>query len=279
MHLDFIDRFYFQDKELFESNNIEDEKVVVISVYEVIKVINGIPLFFEDHLERLNNSLALSGLKYPYLKFEELGTQIAALCKENDKYIGNIELRISALPENKNVMLLGFIPHHYPKPEDYSTGINVGLLLAERPLPNAKVKNTDTRIKANKYLAENKLTEVLLYNHEGLITEGSRSNVFFIKGQQVFTAPASMVLKGISRKYAIKTLSKLEVPVSEEAIHIGDLSQMDAGFICGTSPGILPLNAVEEKLLDTKNPVLQKILVGFNNQVTDYLAFKSNNHR
>ncbi|MFA6402089.1 MAG: aminotransferase class IV [Salinivirgaceae bacterium] len=277
MQQEFSDHFYFRDKELFDTKNVGNGAGIGVSVYEVIKVISGIPLFFEDHLERLKNSLVLSGLEYSNLQMTELSTQIAALCKENDKYFGNIELRISALPDNKCLMLLGFIPHHYPNAEDYEQGIKVGLLQAERTLPNAKVKNTDTRIKANKYLADYKLPEVLLYNHEGLITEGSRSNVFFIKGSLVFTAPASMVLKGISRKYAIKTLMQLGITLVEEALHISDLSQMDGGFICGTSPGVLPLNAVEEQLLDAKNPVLQKILVAFNNQVTDYLASKVKN--
>jgi branched-subunit amino acid aminotransferase/4-amino-4-deoxychorismate lyase len=70
---------------------------------------------------------------------------------------------------------------------------------------------------------------------------------------------------------------QLGITLVEEALHISDLSQMDGGFICGTSPGVLPLNAVEEQLLDAKNPVLQKILVAFNNQVTDYLASKVKN--
>jgi len=277
MHQEFSDRFYFRDKVLLNTTYHGDEKEIGISVYEVIKVINGIPLFFEDHLERLNNSLALSGLKYPNLKFEELSSQIATLCKENNKYIGNIELRISRLLDNKCLLLLGFIPHNYPKNEEYKQGIKVGLLHAERNLPNAKVKNTDTRLKANKYLADTQLTETLLYNNKGLITEGSRSNVFFIKGQQVFTAPGSMVLKGISRKQAINALIQLGIPFSEEAIHVKALPEMDAGFICGTSPGILPLNSVGETIMDAKNPLLQKIKLAFNKQVTDYLASKTNN--
>jgi branched-chain amino acid aminotransferase len=277
MHQEFSDRFYFREKELLESNNLEEERGIGISVYEVIKIINGVPLFFEDHLERLKNSLELSGLEYPNPDIETWNSRIEALCKANQKYNGNIELRISALPDNECYVLLGFIPHHYPKPVDYLHGIKVGLFQAERSIPNAKVKNTDTRIKANKYLAETKLSETLLYNEQGLITEGSRSNVFFIKGQRVFTAPSGMVLKGISRKHAIKTLLQLGIPFSEEAIHTADLSQIDAGFICGTSPGILPLNAVGDQTLDAKNQVLQKILVAFNNRVTDYLATKTKN--
>lgn len=277
MHQEFSDRFYFRDKVLLETTNHGDEKEIGISVYEVIKVINGVPLFFEDHLERLKNSIFLSGMEYTNLQIEELNSQIYSLCKENHKYIGNIELRISALPDTKSQFLLGFIPHKYPKAEEYKQGIKVGLLQAERNLPNAKVKNTDTRLKANKYLSDTQLSETLLYNNQGLITEGSRSNVFFIKGLRVFTAPGSMVLKGISRKQAINALIQLEIPFSEEAIHVKALPEMDAGFICGTSPGILPLNSVEETIMDAENSLLQKIKSAFNNQVTAYLASKTNN--
>ena len=49
-------------------------------------------------------------------------------------------------------------------------------------------------------ISDNKLYEVLLVDRNGRITEGSRSNVFFVKGNKFYTGPSAMVLVGITRK-------------------------------------------------------------------------------
>jgi branched-chain amino acid aminotransferase len=271
MSAGFTDQFFLQNNELFKCESPLEKEEVKISVYEVMKVIQGIPLFIEDHLFRLNESMELSNITYPISITSNIHDQITRLCSANNKNTGNIELRISKYLSGNSTMYLGFIAHSYPIENDYQQGIQVGLFLAERTIPNAKVKNTDTRLKANTYIAKAQVTETLLYNQKGYITEGSRSNVFFIKGDRVFTAPADMVLKGISRKYVIKVLDKLKILWTEGAIHLDDLHSMDAGFICGTSPGVLPLNSIEEIKLNAQNAILVQIMEAFNNQVSEYI--------
>jgi branched-chain amino acid aminotransferase len=275
MSAGFSDQFFFQNNELVNCNLHSESNKSEISVYEVIKVIQGIPLFIEDHLERLRLSMELSNINYPSLSIQSIQNQIKMLCSVNEKPFGNIELRISKNPTELANMYLGFIVHSYPIESDYQNGIKVGLFLAERTLPNAKVKDTTTRINANKYIDQNKLKETLLHNTDGFITEGSRSNVFFIKGNQVFTAPSELVLKGISRKYVMKVLEVLNIVGIEKAIHMDDLSNMDAGFICGTSPGVLPINSIEDIKLNAGNALMINIMQAFNAQVEAYIQSTS----
>ena len=52
------------------------------------------------------------------------------------------------------------------------------------------------------------LYEVLLVNRDGVITEGSRSNVFFIKSGEVYTPPTDAVLPGVTRTMIIRILEE-----------------------------------------------------------------------
>ena len=73
------------------------------------------------------------------------------------------------------------IPHAYPTSEDYKQGVPTLTYSAMRENPGVKYINTDLRTRTNRLIKQKQVYEVLLVDKEGYITEGSRSNVFFIR--------------------------------------------------------------------------------------------------
>jgi len=264
-------KFVFYNNNL-QVNSLKETIDIELAVYEVIKVVGGIPLFCEDHIERLNNSMKMSHIEDFIISKTDFLFQINAICKANNQYFGNVELRVSKLKDNKTNSFLGFISHKYPEPISYIEGVLTSLLIAERVLPNAKVKGSETRSKADSHLINTNIYEVLLVNNEGFITEGSRSNVFFIHGNLVYTAPKEFILPGITRKYAIKALEKLNIPLVEKLIDATQLNTIDAAFLCGTSPGILPIKQISNIAFDVQNKILRDCMLEFNSIVQDYLS-------
>ncbi|PKP09238.1 MAG: hypothetical protein CVU09_12030 [Bacteroidetes bacterium HGW-Bacteroidetes-4] len=267
----FTDTYYYSGAELCKTDTGSERDEIIRSVYEVFKIVAGIPLFFEDHYHRMVRSMRLSGFKATAEPADIYRSRIKTLCEINQKFFGNMELRISC-PGDKSISQLGFIAHQYPEPLEYIHGVATATLKSERTNPNAKVKHTETRKQANAFLAVHRVFEVLLVNSDNKITEGSRSNVFFIRNNQVITAPASLVLLGITRKYVIEVLNRLNVPLIEKAPAVDELSTFDAAFICGTSPGVLPLKQVDGIVLNTSNAVLRQVIKTFNDLVQDYLS-------
>lgn len=233
-------------------------------IYEVIRVIDGIPLFFEDHYARFCKSAEIAGIT---LGFEEteLFWLLRKLIEKNATKGGNI-----LISKDKN-LVAHFISHKYPTDEMYNEGVVCRLLFAERMNPNAKILHTEARLKANKLLAESGCYEVLLVDHNGFVTEGSRSNVFFVSGDKIFTAPGSQVLLGITRQKAIETARSLQTEVIEKEIHIFEIQQFDAAFITGTSPKILPIRQIEEIQLDPQNRLISRLMIAFDERITDYV--------
>jgi branched-chain amino acid aminotransferase len=267
----FTDTYYYSGTALCKTAATPASDENLRSVYEVFKIVAGIPLFFEDHYHRMVRSMSLSGITAPAEPADSYRSRIKTLCETNQKFFGNMELRITCHGD-KSISQLGFIAHHYPEPLDYIHGVASATLKSERTNPNAKVKHTETRKQANAFLAAHRVFEVLLVNADNEITEGSRSNVFFIRNNQVFTAPASLVLLGITRKYVIEALNRLHVPMIEKAPAVEELSTFDAAFICGTSPGVLPLKQVDGIALNASNAVLRQVIKTFNDLVQDYLS-------
>lgn len=270
----FSDTYFYLNNVLLAIDKQLDESADALSIYEVLKIVAGIPLFFEDHYQRLQNSLQLAEIKDFMVSSDLIKNQVKALCTANNKFFGNMELRVSWLKGNLSYRI-GFIPHSYPEPFDYLYGVSVGTLVSQRENPNAKIKHSTTRQQANIYLKEHELYEVLLINNENQITEGSRSNVFFIKREQVFTAPGTNVLKGITRQYVLKALQHLQIELHETLVTLDLLPEFDAAFLCGTSPGVLPIKSIENIAFDANNPLLRKIIKVFNDYAQDYLSANS----
>ncbi|WP_346854092.1 aminotransferase class IV [uncultured Draconibacterium sp.] len=233
-------------------------------IYEVLRVVNGVPLFLEDHLSRFYKSAGLAGKTIPYS-----AAQIKAflsLLIEKDK-VDNGNVLISC----KTNLKAFFIAHKYPEISDYESGVVCGVLEAERKNPNAKVFQTSVRQQANALIEKNGYYEVLLVDTNGFITEGSRTNVFFIVEGKIITPTAQKVLLGITRQKTMECAAYLGFKVEERNVKLDDLAAFDALFLTGTSPKILPVKSLGNFIFDPKNEVLQQLIKKYNLLINDYI--------
>jgi branched-chain amino acid aminotransferase len=234
-------------------------------VYEVIRVAEGVPLFLEEHLERFFNSARLAGTVIRF-SVDEISGQLTQLIRRNEVAEGNILLLC------KRNLKAFFIQHKYPESRWYISGVPCGLLKAERNNPNAKVFQTNVRQMADDLMQSEGWYEVLLVDHSENITEGSRSNVFFVSGDKLLTPPGFEVLIGITRQRTIQLAKDAGIPVAEEDIALKDIPAMQAAFITGTSPKILPVSQVGTCSFDPMNPVVQALRIAYDQLIDNYIA-------
>jgi len=244
------------------------------TVYEVIRLIDGVALFLEDHFDRLKRSMQIQGLMIQ-MDFPDFKENIAELVRQNQRMEGNIKF-ICSVAEGNVQWAFSFIPHSYPTEEDYQSGVLTDLLFAERRNPNAKVIQTGLRDEVNQMISDRKLYEALLVDRDGMITEGSRSNVFFVKGDVFYTAPASMVLEGITRQKVMVCLKELGFSIIEEAVNVLELSQFDAAFLTGTSPKILPIRLIGSQVFDVRNNAVVRLMESYDKMIRDYIRDERN---
>ena len=122
-----------------------------------------------------------------------------------------------------------------------------------------KVVNNKLRLPVNEELKRREAYEALLVDHEGYITEGSRSNIFFIRGDGVIqTAPDSMVLSGITRRYVTEIIRREGISLRYEAVRVSEIGGYRSAFLTGTSPMVLAVRSVEGQVFDVSDPVIRR---------------------
>ena len=254
------------EKEAVNYNNFDDGDIV----YEIIRLVNGIPLFLEDHLMRLYYSANIVGITIGITN-SEIKNSIKQLSLENQSFNGNVKILFHCKKNGKVSFLCYFTKHNYPSVLQYKNGVEVLLYSAERNNPNAKIAKDVFRKTIDEILIKDKIYEVLLVNKNGLITEGSKSNVFFIKDNVLTTAPIRMVLPGITRKFVLKIAQLSNINVIEECVHKNDIDKYDAAFISGTSPKILAISSINDIQYNANNPLIQKLMKGYNEEIENYI--------
>ncbi|KYH34782.1 branched-chain-amino-acid aminotransferase [Clostridium tepidiprofundi DSM 19306] len=245
----------------FNKDIIKDGK----SLYEVIRIIDGVPLFLNEHIDRLHNSAKQKNLLFDIEK-SEIVNDIKKLIKYNKIFEGNIKLIFNN--NSENVFIMYFISHYYPTEEEYKRGVKTIIFHGERKDPNIKVISNKFRESVNSKIKKANAYEAILVDNNDNITEGSRSNIFMIKGNALYTAPNEEVLPGITRGKIIECAKLLGIEVIEKNIKIQQINTLDALFISGTSPKILPINKVDDIKFDSSsNFLIKKLMKKFNDAI------------
>jgi branched-chain amino acid aminotransferase len=224
------------------------------SIYEVLRMIGGNPVFFQDHMERLISSLKLQNKK-PLADIYTLKKSIITLSRKERKKDINLKIVFNYNNGSGNYLIY-FIEPIYPGAEQYRKGVKGILYFAQRKNPESKVIHHKLRSSIYHKLIQESAYEALLVNEDNLITEGSRSNIFFLKGETIVTAPENLVLNGITRKYIIEICHEKNITVNFSCVNADDLKSYDAVFMTGTSPIVLAFHTIEEMPFNVNFPVI-----------------------
>ncbi|HOI31781.1 MAG TPA: aminotransferase class IV [Bacteroidales bacterium] len=240
-------------------------------VYEVVRVVEGIPLFLEDHIQRLKNSAEAATITLPVSE-KFMKQSFKALIVNNKVTEGNIKCVAGNRTTNKLFYAAWFQPHFYPAVELYKQGVVVGMLNEERKNPNAKVWRADFQQRIQQQKLEQQVFELLLISN-GRLTEGTKSNVFLIKKAGIYTAPSDQVLGGITRSKVLEMAESIGMEIFEQNLAVADLMEAEAVFLTGTSPKILPVAAIAgfSKNFIIDHPVLQQLIAMYDSLIEAYI--------
>ena len=266
--MDAILEYYLEDGHIEKVNNYtSDSTEKGRIIYEVIRVIKGVPLFYEDHIKRLESSFNLTNKVFSY-KYDKIKEYIDRLIEANKIDYGNIKITFDIKTDTMKVFS---IKHSYPSREMYEKGVKTIFYHGERTNPNAKVVDNDFRAKVTEEIKKNNAYEAILVNKEGYITEGSKSNIFMIENEKLYTSPLEDVLPGVTRGRVIALSKKIGLDFEEKAIKFNKIDNINSMFISGTSPNILPISLVDEKVLNIENKVLRNLMKKFEEEINKYV--------
>ncbi len=242
-------------------------------IYEVIRVIEGTPVFLPEHFHRLLQAMKITDSPILYSQ-EILMKGLFDLIRKEDIQEGNARIQAD-IKDGK--MLIGFIPHQYPKHEDYINGVEVSLANLQRTNPGVKTWNKMIRTSADRIIQEKEIYEVILSSPEGFLLEGSRSNIFGIQNGALITPPRKQVLPGITRQIIISLTDQINIPLQEKPIHKSELSDFQSFFLTGTSPGILPIRKISSIYFNCKSALCNTLKNSYEKKIRESIANTKSN--
>ncbi len=254
--------FVVQNEVIVPKSELFEPLKNVSVVYEVLRIIDRVPLFFNEHFDRMANSCRTIGFNFAY-NSNQLLSLLFDLTEKNNVSEGNIMLKVF-FDGNIQYFSAQFIAHAYPDIKCYANGVEVGLLYASRINPEAKVVQSAIRDKANMQITETGVYEVLLVNENNEITEGSRSNLFFVKNGELFTSPLNNVLKGITLSKVIDLAKQINIFIHYKLFNATDMVKFDSAFLTGTSPRILPISKAGNICFDVENTMMRQLMLEYN---------------
>jgi branched-chain amino acid aminotransferase len=263
--------YFLKNDNLYPASDFSDQFLKTgINVYEVVRVIKYTPLFLEDHCKRFSNSLKGKGIDFDCAS-PKFRVDLEKLIRENILEDGNVKIVFHFEPAEESFLIIYPVQHSYPTEEDYQLGVYTVCIEEERPDPEFKNWRPVFKKRVRQLKKDTAAFEVILLTHEGVITEGSQSNLFFLKGNKVITAKGERILPGITRKYVYEICKKLGVEIIERDFGFEELVNFESAFISGTSPKILPLNQIDEFRFDPEHPVLRRIMWEYEGYIQEYL--------
>lgn len=252
---------YYHNGKIVEAVESGNEPRLLYSVYEVIRILNGKPQLLAEHLHRLERSWNLSDRlkRKEYIGFDRL-FEICTQVVEVNRLV-NQNLRVDLDGANTVVKP---VESFYPNRTDYLVGVDTVSMEYERPNPRAKISNVLLNEKVQQIRSIENIFEVLLVNEDNMVLEGSKSNVFFIKGNHLYTAPLDHVLSGVTREMVMKIAEKHGIYVHQRPVPISNVYMYDACFLTGTSIDLLPIRRIDSQVFrSASNPLFVKLLKEF----------------
>ena len=238
------------------------------SVYEVVRTRRGVPVTMAEHLARLRASAERIYMELPWTD-ADIGARTAELLRAADNpesYLRIVATRgvgeISLLPDTCRDPLLLLIAKPLPVPPASVMKDGIAVALVGRPRndrraldPGAKtgnyLNNALALIEARRTGAE----DAILLNPEGLLAEGTTSNVFLVRGGRVLTPTLdSGILSGITRALLLREMTAAGIGVEEARLPEEALRGADEVFLTSTVRGVAPVTRVDGKPVGDGRP-------------------------
>lgn len=246
-------------------------------VFEGIRAYNGRVFRLQQHIDRLYESAKSILLDIGMTKDEMVEALMETLRRNklSDAYIRLVVTRgkgdLGLDPRNcekPTIFIIAAQIQLYPE-DLYEKGLEVVTVPTRRNI----VEGVNPRIKSLNYLnnvmakIEANLagvSEAILLNSEGYVTECTGDNIFIVKNGEVITPPPFLgILEGVTRNTILEIAEKLGYRTSEKVFTRHDIYIADECFLSGTAAEVVPVVKVDGRVIgeDGKPGEISRALV------------------
>jgi len=248
-------------------------------LFETIEIFNGIPVFLDQHLQRLDTGC--KKLLIPAPDIDLLKKEAYQLAKGSARAVLKLIVtrgsggRGYRQPEPIQATRL-FSLHPFPDyPESlFQQGINAifcATRLGLNPmLAGIKHMNRLEQVLARAEWTSANIHEGIMMDNEGRVIEGTMSNLFIVKDNCLYTPTIEQSgVNGILRNIIINLAIENQIPLIEKTLLKQDVVTADEVFVTNSIIGIWPVKQIDTQAFQVGKitEALQQLLSTFKQQV------------
>jgi branched-chain amino acid aminotransferase len=258
----------FYDKENAKISVFDKAYLYGDGVFEGIRAYDGKVFKLDEHVDRLFEGAKAIMLEPPYNK-DEVKKIILETCKANnvkDAYIrpvlsrgiGDLGLNPFIAKKPSFVVIVDKLVM-YPR-EIYEKGMSIIVASTVRSSlntlpPVVKSLNYLNSILAKIEAVNAGVSEAVMLNENGFISECTGDNIFIVRKGVLITPPREAgILEGITRETVIEIAKKNGIPVEEKLFPKIDLYIADEAFLTGTGAEVVPVTSVDKRIIGNGEP-------------------------
>ncbi len=226
-------------------------------VFETLRVYAGVPFLLEEHLARLFASCRIVDIDVPWSR-DQLLAQVRLLVESNPS-VSHARLRITvtrgggrppAATFGSPTLLMTVDAFEPPEGSLYDFGVDVEVSKHMRQASRwNRVKSTSyqAHLMLRREASSTRVFEVLQFSRDGVLTEGSYTNVFVVGADNVLRTPRPRegCLKGITRNAVLTIAAQTDISVHEGGITREQLDAATEVFLTGSLVEIVPVRRVD----------------------------------
>ena len=223
-------------------------------LFETVLLKRGEPLWLLEHVDRLESGLKVIGIQLDRgLISSEIESELSRhqgqsailkiiVYRKNtgrgycpDTHVGERLLMVSAGPsENSN----------------WHGGVKLAIcqtpLATQTRLAGVKHLNRLEQVLAASELKQRRVDEGLMFTRDGKLIEATKSNVFLVNNNRLFTPVLDEAgVAGIMRDKILRYAATSGLAVVQTRLGVSDLREADEVFVCNSVFGIWPVTAIE----------------------------------
>lgn len=228
-------------------------------VYEVIPFYDGRAFGWEGHMQRLARSLAAIGIPNPHTDNEWRTITKTLLAANGPTQLVYFQITRGDSNPRKHTFDDTLTPTVFANCFPFTPVAIEGIAAITFPDDrwehcHIKSLNLLPNVLAMQAAKNQGAIEAILI-HNGFVTEGSASNVFVIKHNEVFTTPTDgSILPGVTRNIIIRLLADIGFAVKEVPLSTKTLMQADEIWVSSVGKEMTPVTTLDRKPVGTGKP-------------------------
>lgn len=231
-------------------------------VFETLRVYQGVPFLVDEHLARLFTSLRKVQLQIPWNR-DQLRAQIRLLVERNAllHVDGRLRLTVTRGPgtpparsHGAPTVLITADPYVPLDLQVYEQGVDVRTSLYRRAAhPGFQMKSTSYQhnLQMRRETGVNGAFEVLQWNTDDFLVEGSFTNVFVVDSRGVLRTshPREGCLKGVTRGAVLSLATRRGIPTRQGEVDAETVATAREIFLTGSMVEIVPVRRLDDRKL------------------------------